>query len=152
MNRRVQRVCRIATWLAWAAFACRALTPLGYMPATIGDGGPFALCPSGSQAELVQYLQSRSGHAHHADNNHGASHGASHGAGHGSGDASHDQHQDGSGCPIGASFAVAVPVTLLDLYIPAPTVTPSALPVDAPVATAPALRYLSRAPPFRRSV
>ena len=139
MNKRLQRVCRIATWLAWTAFACRALTPLGYMPAPVGEGGPFMLCPSGAQAELVQFFDTRRDHADHGGHHHGA------------GDANHEQHRDGSECPIGASFAAAIPVTLLDLDTPAPTVTLPALPAAAPVAAAPAARYHSRAPPSRRS-
>jgi hypothetical protein len=139
VNKRLQRVCRIATWLAWTAFACRALTPLGYMPAAIGEGGPFMLCPSGSQAELVQFFDSRRDHAHHGGHYHGA------------GDANHEQHRDGSECPIGASFAAAIPITLLDLDTPATLVTPPALPADTPVAAAPVARYHARAPPSRRS-
>lgn len=139
MNRPLQRVCRIVTWLAWAGFACRALTPLGYMPAAVGDGSPFILCPSGSQAELVQFFDSRREHAHHGGHHHGA------------GDVNHDQHRDGSECPIGASFATAIPAALLDLDTLSPPVAPLALPVDAPVTTAAASRYHSRAPPSRRS-
>lgn len=139
MNRPLQRVCRITAFLVWASFACRALTPLGYMPAAFAEGGPFMLCPSGSQAALVQYFESRHGNAHHGGHHHGA------------GDANHDQHRDGSECPIGASFAAAVPVTLLALEASPPPASPPALSADAPVATVPASRYHSRAPPSRRS-
>jgi hypothetical protein len=109
------------------------------MPAAIGEGGPFTLCPSGSQAELVQFFDSGRDHAHHGGHHHGA------------GDANHEQHRDGSDCPIGASFAAAIPVSLLDLDTSAPPVAPPALPSVAPIAAAPAARYHSRAPPSRRS-
>lgn len=139
MSKLQQRVCRIATLLAWTAFACRAVTPLGYMPAAIGDGGPFILCPSGSQAEIVQFLDASRGQSHHAGHHHDAAGG------------DHDQHSDGSECPIGASFATAIPATLLDLDTPAPPVTQPASTVDAPAAAIAAPRYHSRAPPSRRS-
>ena len=61
MNRPLQRMTRVASLLVWATFACRALTPLGYMPASLDDGGPYILCPGGWQAELVQYLDTGRG-------------------------------------------------------------------------------------------
>jgi len=139
VNKPLQRVCRIATWLVWATFACRAFTPLGYMPASAAEGGPFILCPSGSQAELVQFLESRradaahAGHHHHADG------------------ADHEKHGDGSECPIGASFATAVPTTLPTLDTLLPQAEVPALPVAAPTVSAAETRYHSRAPPSRRS-
>ncbi|MGW8367576.1 MAG: hypothetical protein ACWGPN_02715, partial [Gammaproteobacteria bacterium] len=33
-------------------FCCRAVVPLGYMPASLADGGPFALCHGASAATL----------------------------------------------------------------------------------------------------
>jgi hypothetical protein len=139
MNKPLQRVCRVAAWLVWATFACRALTPLGYMPASITDGGPFVLCPGGAQAELVQYFDSK--HGHHA---HGGHH-------HDAGGSSHDQHRDGSECPIGASFATAIPATLLEFAVLQPQAAQPVLLTDAPAVSAPETRYQSRAPPSRRS-
>jgi hypothetical protein len=43
-SRAITRAC----WLALALFSFRAIVPLGYMPAALGDGGPFALCPGSS--------------------------------------------------------------------------------------------------------
>lgn len=139
VTRPLQRICRIATWLVWATFACRALTPLGYMPAAAAEGGPFILCPSGSQAELVQYLESRRTNAGHAGHHH-------HGGG-----ADHERHGDGSECPIGASFAAAVPTTLAAIDTLAPRAEAPLLPVVAPIVSAAQTRYHSRAPPSRRS-
>ena len=139
MTRPLQRVSRIATLLVWATFACRALTPLGYMPASAAEGGPFILCPSGTQAELVQYLASMRATAAHPGHHH-----------HGSG-ADHERHGDGSECPIGASFATAVPTTpaALDAFLP--EAAAPVLPVVAPTVSVTETRYHSRAPPSRRS-
>ena len=139
VNKPLQRVCRITAWLVWAAFACRALTPLGYMPASATEGGPFILCPSGSQAELVQYLESRRANTAHPGHHH-------HGGG-----ADHERHADGSECPIGASFATAVPATLPALDTLLPETEAPVLPVVAPTVSVTKTRYQSRAPPSRRS-
>lgn len=139
VNKPLQRVCRIATWLVCATFACRALTPIGYMPASATEGGPFILCPSGSQAELVQYLESRRANTAHAGHHH-----------HGDG-ADHERHGDGSECPIGASFATAVPTALPALDTLLPEAEAPVLPVVAPTVSVAETRYHSRAPPSRRS-
>ena len=139
MTKPLQRVCRIATWLVLATFACRAFTPIGYMPAPATQGGPFILCPSGSQAELVQYFEARRADSGHAGHHH-------HGGG-----ADHEQHGDGSECPIGASFATAVPATLPALDTLLPQAEAPLLPVVAPTVSEAETRYHSRAPPSRRS-
>jgi len=140
MNSSLHRLFRIATWLVWATFACRVLTPVGYMPAAIADGGPFILCPGGTQAELVSYLAGARGHAHHAGH-------------HGTQDAAeHDRHGEGADCPLGASFAPAAPTE----FQPAAAIDTAAIlsvrPVVAAFSTAHTPRYHSRAPPVRRDV
>jgi len=121
----------------WATFACRALIPLGYMPASVEDGGPFILCPAGLQAELVQYLDSKRRPVQHDEHHHDADR--------------HDQHQAESGCPIGASFASAIPVAPLILDTPLQPVAPLVERTDAPIVSTPETRYYSRAPPSNRS-
>ena len=140
MNRPLQRMSRIASLLVWAMFACRALTPLGYMPASFDEGGPYILCAGGWQAELVQYLDTRRGNQHHGKHQH-----------HGQGASYHDQHAAGAECPIGAGFVAALPVTLqLEVALPPPA-APAAEPTTTPTISAPYDRYHSRAPPARRS-
>lgn len=137
MNKPLQHLSHVATWMAWATFACRAVMPGGYMPAAVGEGGPFILCPAGSQAELVQYFDARRGH--HPEHHH---------AGH---TADHERHADGFECPIGASFAVAVPVTIPSTAAEPPPSTPPVTGTESPAVTAPSYRYHSRAPPAHRS-
>jgi len=50
---------------ALAMLALRALTPLGYMPASPGSGLVFELCPEGLPAALVQALADPGHHHHH---------------------------------------------------------------------------------------
>lgn len=139
MNRPLQRMSRIASLLVWATFACRALTPLGYMPASFDEGGPYVLCAGGWQAEIVRYLDARRDSHHH-------------GAHHDGQDPSvHDQHGAGAECPIGAGFAAALPDTLQFDVAPPPPAAPQAEPASAPGVSAPYYRYHSRAPPTRRS-
>jgi len=138
MRATLQSMTRIVTWLAWASFALRVLVPIGYMPAAVGDGGPFVLCPGGYQAELLEYLAaapaSQAGvHAH---------------AAHASAD--HTSHHEGSDCSIGATFAAVAPVSAQPFVSPAPAVEPPVSPADLPLAAAPAPRYHTRAPPASR--
>lgn len=136
MKRPLQRMSRIASMLVWATFACRALTPLGYMPASIDEGGPYILCAGGWQAELVRYFDARRGDSHHGAHHHGA--------------VDHDRHGSGAECPIGASFAAVIPVALQFQVALPPPVAPAAEPTRAPAVSAPYKRYHSRAPPARR--
>ena len=136
MRRRLNKLTRIATWLAWASFALRVLVPVGYMPAAIADGGPFVLCPGGYQAELIDYLGAAA-----AD---GA--GAGHHAGHAAQD--HGSHAEGSDCSIGATFAAVGPAATAPLVAPAPQALRPVVPAAVPSGAAPLARYLSRAPPL----
>jgi hypothetical protein len=47
-----------------ALYALRALVPVGYMPASIGDGGPFVLCADQSAATLTLLESQFGGMAH----------------------------------------------------------------------------------------
>jgi hypothetical protein len=138
MRRRLNKLTRIATWLAWASFALRVLVPVGYMPAAIADGGPFVLCPGGYQAELLQYLGSSAAHDHGA---------AAH-AGHAS--AEHGSHAEGSDCSIGATFAAVAPTASPPVVAPAPRVTRPVTLIEAAASSVPDQRYHSRAPPLSR--
>lgn len=135
MHATLKSMTRIVTWLAWASFALRVMVPLGYMPAAIGDGGPFVLCPGGYQGALLEYLGSsmasnQSFHDH---------------AGHASAD--HPSHHEGSDCSVGATFAAVAPIAAQPFVPPAPAVERPAAPADLPPAAALAPRYHSRAPP-----
>lgn len=56
---------QLLVWLACLGFACRALVPVGYMPAPLADGGPIRLCHGGVSQVLLQALeQRRAVHAH----------------------------------------------------------------------------------------
>ncbi|MDJ0711155.1 MAG: hypothetical protein QNJ14_12220 [Woeseiaceae bacterium] len=68
----------------------RALTPLGYMPATVGEGLLYELCPEGMPAEIMHAL-SGGGHHHH----HGG-----------------ESQASAESCPIGHMLASAMAVDL----------------------------------------
>lgn len=130
--------------LAVAFFCVRAVVPIGYMPAPLAEGGPFALCPDASAATLAMLepahaiAQPPAGHAGHGDHTDQADH-----TGHPAGG-----HNEGwEHCPLGigaADAAVGFAFSLL-------TLEPAALQMDAVVPAMPALEpirtFHARAPP-----
>lgn len=48
---------------AYIAFTCKAVVPIGYMPASLAEGAPFQLCDAVLGAPLVP-------HGHHSDHDH----------------------------------------------------------------------------------
>ena len=59
--------------IALAMLGVRALTPLGYMPASVGSGLLYELCPDGMPAEIAHALSGGGNHHHHDDDKAGAS-------------------------------------------------------------------------------
>jgi hypothetical protein len=109
------RARRILIRLAFLGFVCRALVPIGLMPAAFDDGGPFKFCHDGAAGELFRVLASRAvDHAaidHAAHHDHSAS-----AAGRAALDAAVDadsfdertaEHAGWEHCPIGTAFAHA---------------------------------------------
>lgn len=153
---RQSRFSRRIVWSVFALFALRAIVPIGYMPASIADGGPFALCHGKSAATLALFV------AHDTAQGAGQIHGA--GEAHGSADShgqdatqhetddpfsdpasGHDQRWEECELGIGSAGAAMAPV------MPSVLVAPAAVPVDSIEATLPArfraTLYRARAPP-----
>jgi hypothetical protein len=108
---------------------CRALIPVGFMPAAIGAGGPVAVCHGGLAGEFFRQLSAQTGavavddteaahagHALHDTVEHGAHASAvnpaaapDHGGHTGDGDASDSAHEAWEHCPVGTAFgAIAI--------------------------------------------
>lgn len=91
--------------LAAVVLACRALIPVGYMPAPLGEGGPVVLCHGGLAGAFFRGLsqaQSPNVHMHMADDSAGTS--SDHGHSDLDPDASHEAWEH---CPVGAAFSAA---------------------------------------------
>ena len=97
--------------LAFIGFLCRALVPVGFMPAPLADGGPIRLCHGGAAGALVAALleqgaapaaaeQEALPHSHHS---HAGDHLAQH-----DGQEQNAVHEGWERCPVGAAFALAV--------------------------------------------
>lgn len=138
---RRSRVIGRACWLSLALFSLRAIVPLGYMPASLSDGGPFTLCPGTSPItpempgdhEKMHHAvaMDRDGVMHSDAGDHPA--------------AGHDERWER--CELGASAADAAMAHVAGLSVPAS----AHLPGDSVVANlqGPRLvvRYRARAPP-----
>lgn len=85
------------------AFACRALVPVGFMPAPLDSGGPIVLCPGGAGGAIARFLSERAAleHAHHPQHEHAP-----------------DSHDAWEYCPVGASLGAAALPTTVDLALP----------------------------------
>lgn len=111
-----------------AAFALRAVVPVGFMPAALDAGGPFVLCPGGPGGSALTAMLDE--HARHTGTEHDST-----------------THEAWEHCPIGAAFAAIAPVSEPDLTLPqldhvlAPSYTTVRL------RTALSTAYLARAPP-----
>ena len=110
-----------------SAFALRALTPDGYMPATAGSGLLFELCPDGLPVAVVQRLAG-GGHHHH----HGA----------GGAEAAADDR-----CPIGHMLTSAIAAGELAIAVLSPIVPEFIATATPAVITRGLVSYRSRAPP-----
>jgi len=98
--------------LALIGFLCRALVPVGFMPAPVADGGPIRVCHGGAAGTLLAaLLEQRTsgvlGDSHsHADGHHSQPD-----------EPERDLNHEGwERCPIGTTFAFAVLVS--DLALP----------------------------------
>lgn len=78
--------------LLLATLLLRAAIPDGYMPAALGEGTLFKLCPSGMPAPVMATLTGAEQHRHHQHHHHHWHDGA---------DGADDSHFDASQCPIG---------------------------------------------------
>jgi hypothetical protein len=95
--------------LAFVLFACRALIPVGYMPAPFSEGGPVVLCHGGMAGEFFRGFSEAqalsNADMHMVDHSTGMSSEHQHTDEHS--DASHDAWDN---CPVGTAFsAAAVP-------------------------------------------
>jgi len=131
--------------LALIGFLCRALVPVGFMPAPLADGGPIRICHGGASGALfaaLLELQSANGFEEHA-------HGDLHGHQQDQQD-DHDRNANHDGwerCPVGAVFAFAVLVS--DFALPLLPLDHVLARSDSNLAVLPALpgHYQARAPP-----
>lgn len=113
--------------------ACRALIPVGYMPAPLAAGGPVVLCPGDYSTALLNLPGARSAHRHH----------------HGGEDPQGAGHTAWDACAFAAASAAFLPVAE---YAAAALVSehvapPAAAEISAPFL--PAASYSARAPPAR---
>lgn len=88
-------------FIALVMLGVRALTPLGYMPASAGSGLLYELCPEGMPAEILHRL---SGGGHHHHHHHGD-----------------DQAGPSESCPIGHMLASAMAIDIENPADVAPT-------------------------------
>jgi hypothetical protein len=164
--RETRRSGRIASTVV-ALFALRAIVPIGYMPASIGDGGPFVLCHGSSAATLAIFATSWPTHGGAEVHDSAGTHGSieMHGPGgmhHSPADAvasadsaadseagdptgSHDESWEQ--CELGVGSAGAALATVVPMLV----VAPASMPVDSADARLPvsfrAAPYRARAPP-----
>lgn len=111
----IRRGCFVALL---ATVLLRAAVPAGYMPAPIGSGLLFELCPAGMPAGFLEALTDAGRHAHHAEEPAGG------------------EHFDAEHCPIGQLLSGAAAVDSQWLN-PEP-------PQSQPAPAAPALRLSER--------
>ena len=141
--RHKRRIARFA-WPVLLLFALRAGVPVGFMPAPLAAGGPFALCHGASAATLAMLDAATA--AHSADSNP-----AGRMAGHGHADPlndheqAHDAHWEH--CPSGVSsadvpLAHGIELTLVGDAAASPSANSVSQALPATVR-----RYLARAPP-----
>jgi len=116
--------------------AVRIVTPAGFMPAPIGEGGPFVLCPGGSSAASLIFAARAHGGGHHGDQ--------------------HDHDSDDASrfwefCPFGAAFGSAVIVTDVEfVLLEFEQIVPSAQP-SFPHRSTTSYPFHARAPPLLTS-
>ena len=63
----IRQIRRKPALLLVAALLLRAVIPAGYMPAAVGSGLWFELCPEGLPAEFAELLTGDTAHHHHGD-------------------------------------------------------------------------------------
>ena len=122
-------------------FLCRALIPVGFMPAVIGAGGPFALCHGGLAGEFFLRLESQreanattaaaSGHDGHA------AHEPALAAG----------HEAWEHCPFGAAFGAALLAADVAMDLTGLAATLEIVDPSLPVPYRSVSSYRARAPP-----
>jgi len=130
--------------LALFGFLCRALVPVGFMPAPLADGGPIRVCHGGAAGTLLAaLLEQRTSTVlteagSHADGHH----------------SQHDEprrdlnHEGWERCPVGTAFAFAVLTSDLSLpLLPLEHVLAEGEPDLAIPRTLPS-HYHARAPPL----
>jgi len=118
------------------SLACNFVVPAGYMPAALGDGGPFALC--GFESATFEMMS------------HGAHH--NHVAGEAADPDSEDNFKDTPEyCPLGALSASSAVPTDFYLYIEFRREYFQTVVDFHTVARRPVIGFLSRAPPYFHS-
>jgi hypothetical protein len=139
--------------LAVVAFACRALVPIGFMPAPIDEGGPIKVCHGGHAGAFFRALSEIRGSEQRVGHDH-ASHGAhGHALPSGDGDAREEspgesaEHGGWEHCPTGAAFAASVLVAEVTFLFVAPAQSLEPIEPDRLVARLFVGSYQARAPP-----
>jgi len=106
--------------LALLAVACRALVPVGYMPAALSDGGPVKVCHGGlAGAFFAALAEQRATTGSHAGHGEGAEHGHAHSPG-SHGDQAPAGHEAWEHCPVGTVFAHAALTSDIAITIASP--------------------------------
>ena len=127
----LSRKLRLHYGVLLAIFACRALVPVGFMPAPISAGGPIVICPGGAGGALLRHLAA---HRDQSDSDHRHEHAPG-------------GHDAWAYCPVGASLAAAALLTVVHFQLPAHS---PVLEATEPAQVLPRFviaRYRARAPP-----
>jgi hypothetical protein len=139
--------------VAFVALAAKFLVPVGYMPASLADGGPIRLCESGPV--LGTPSAASSPHASHAQHTHSSSHAGDSGslndpaaAGEHDHDDSSAGHHDWERCSLGGLAAIAG-----EWQIAVATLPPARIAVAASTSFSrqTVVPFRSRAPPLALS-
>lgn len=140
------------------AVGAKLLVPVGYMPASLADGGPLMLCGSGLPAALLAthehaaagHDHSESGHAHAASMDDHALSGAE-SAVPGPGEQPAAGHHEWERCSLGGLASLAAIAAEWRLEIPAVAPERAAAPAHVLATRAGWLAFRSRAPPVALS-
>jgi hypothetical protein len=143
---------------AYVALAAKFLVPIGYMPASLADGGPIRLCDAGPLAELPTRSAAPGDHASHAHEEHADGHAASShsvpengpAVGHDHDDSSAGHH-DWERCALGGLASLAALAG--DGHIALPPLRPVRVAIAevAPFSPQTVVPFRSRAPPLAHS-
>ena len=157
---RLRRLRSVASLVA-LGLLCRALIPVGFMPAAIGAGGPVVLCNGGLAGEFFLRLEAAQhqangtaaaggGHDGHAQHGGHLDHGAPGGpTGPGAPDTQDPAagHEGWEHCPFGAAFGPALLAADVTVELPFFAHTLEVVEPSLPVSYRPVASYRARAPP-----
>ncbi len=126
---------RTLSLLLLATLLLRAAIPDGYMPAALGEGALFKLCPSGMPATVMAALTGAEHDQHHQHHQHNGADGAN------------DAHFNASQCPIGHMLTPVIGNDNYELAVAISLPHEYTTPNDPILVSATAVKPRSRGPP-----